>query len=187
MKKTKVLTAFLALTFLSMPVFAQQSDIDNNQDDVNVPLPSDPLSDHKIDNLLLSGKKIDGFTQTNNEVVFIKNEAFLNTYMRNHADKPTVVFFYDESCDLSKKEMTMLKNIAHIKDEVNIVAINYKNAPNMMTKFGIDSTPYFVTIKGDKYAKYSGYREGMDLLFSISESTAKVNNRGLWQDYGKQF
>lgn len=165
--KRLALTAFLSLS-LSMPLFAQETKTIND-------------SNATTTNSIATNTNKESLSNSENQVVnnitLLKNETELNQYLQNNPDKPTFIFVYATWCGWCKKERPILEQLAPKREDVNMVAINYETAPEMVKKYKVTGYPTFITVKNDKFTKDAGFMRKNDLNDFITENARKVNKK----------
>jgi thioredoxin 1 len=178
-KQNLVLTAFLSLS-LSMPLFAQEANnnIPNDSTSVNN---STNTTTTTITSATLNPTTNDSESKPTNEVInnitFLKDDASLKQYLATNTEKPTLIFVYASWCGWCKKERPVLEQLAPKRTDVNVVAINYETAPEMVKKYDVKGYPTFVTTKDDKFTRDAGFMRKTDLNEYISENIRKVNKK----------
>lgn len=165
MKNKILLGAFLSLT-LSTQLFAEE--LANNEIS-----PSSSITTTNIENQ----NKENSSLEVVNNITFLNNDVDLKEYLKKETDKPTFIFVYASWCGWCKKERPILEQIAPKRSDVNIVAINYETAPDMVKTYNVKGYPSFITIKDDKFTKEAGFMPKSDLNSFISDNIKKVNKK----------
>lgn len=168
-KQNLVFSAFLALS-LSMPLFAQETNNNDITTDATTPTNTTNSAAITTENNIQPASN-----EVVNNITFLKDESSLTQYLESNKDKPTFIFVYASWCGWCKKERPILETLAPKRDDVNIVAINYETAPDLVKKYKINGFPSYVTIKDDKSSKDIGFLRKSDLNQLISTNIKKVN------------